>query len=114
MKHVLRYLGATRDNALVYKASNQPFALVGYCDASFAGDTDSRRSTSGYVFVLAGAAVSWSSRQQTIVATSTMDGGLIAAWEATSELFAPARPLGGSVAPSAGTNGAPHRFAASH
>eukprot|EP00877_Chromochloris_zofingiensis_P010258 jgi/Chrzof1/5486/Cz16g05030.t1 len=26
--------------------------LIGYCDADYAGDTDTRKSTSGYIFIL--------------------------------------------------------------
>ena len=33
--------------------------LSGYVDSDFAGDLDKRRSTSGYVFTLAGGAISW-------------------------------------------------------
>ena len=33
--------------------------LEGYTDADYAGDIDSRRSTTGYVFTLAGGAISW-------------------------------------------------------
>ena len=39
-------------------------------DSDFAGDLDKRKSTIGYVFTLAGAAVSWVSKLQTVVALS--------------------------------------------
>jgi hypothetical protein len=86
-KHTLRYLNGNRDVSLSYRHSSSPFILQGYSDASYAGDTDSRKSTSGYLFMLGGAAVSWSSKQQTIVATSTMEAELIAAWSAATELI---------------------------
>ena len=35
--------------------------VVGYCDSDYAGDLDKRRSTTGYVFTLARAPVSWKS-----------------------------------------------------
>jgi hypothetical protein len=86
VKHVLRYLNSSKDLSLNYRRSTS-FELVGYCDASYAGDTDSRKSTSGYVFMLGGAAVSWSSKQQSTVATSTMEAELISAWSAAAELI---------------------------
>ncbi|KAL9972941.1 hypothetical protein ACROYT_G019341 [Oculina patagonica] len=44
--------------------------LFGYSDADWAGDVDTRRSTSGYVFQIGSGTVSWSSRkQQTVVAS---------------------------------------------
>ena len=46
---------------------------VGYCDADWAGDLDDRRSTSGYLFKINGAAVSWRSKKQSSVALSTVE-----------------------------------------
>ncbi|MCO5584487.1 hypothetical protein L7F22_038415 [Adiantum nelumboides] len=44
---------------------------MGYTDSDYADDLDNRRSTSGYVFTMAGGAVSWRSRLQTCVTQST-------------------------------------------
>ena len=44
-----------------------------YVDASYAGDEDTRRSTTGYVFKICGGPVSWRSRMQTSVALSSME-----------------------------------------
>jgi hypothetical protein len=52
--------------------------IEGYCDADFASDPDSRRSTGGYVFKLAGGAVSWGSKLLPTVATSTMEAEYMA------------------------------------
>jgi len=37
--------------------------LVGYSDADFAGCQDDKKSTTGYIFMLAGGAVSWKSEK---------------------------------------------------
>jgi len=42
----------------------------GYSDADYAGDSDTRRSTTGFVFILNGGAISWNSRLQPTVAVS--------------------------------------------
>ncbi|XP_048229447.1 uncharacterized protein LOC125369967 [Ricinus communis] len=42
--------------------------VVGYCDSDYAGDMDKRRSTTGFVFTLAKAPVSWKSTLQSMVA----------------------------------------------
>ncbi len=59
--------------------------LVGYVDSDFAGDQDSRKSTTGYVFLLSGIAVSWGSKKQQPVATSTVETEYIAASQAIKE-----------------------------
>ena len=85
-KRVLRYLATTRTHGLCFDgARNIRNTLVGYSDADYAGDPDSRRSTSGYVYILNGAAVTWSSRRQPIVALSTMESEYIAASDSTRE-----------------------------
>jgi hypothetical protein len=83
---VLRYLKGTRIHGICFggKDSNN-HVLVGYSDADYAGDPDTRRSTSGYVFILNGGAVTWSSRRQPIVSLSTMPSEYIAASEAIRE-----------------------------
>jgi hypothetical protein len=59
--------------------------LRGFVDSDFAGCEDSRKSTTGWVFTLAGGPVSWSSQRQKKVATSTMDAEYIAGAEAAKE-----------------------------
>jgi hypothetical protein len=56
-----------------------------YVDADYANDPDSRRSITGYVFVLAGAPISWQSRQQVSVALSSMEAEYMAACAAAQE-----------------------------
>ena len=47
--------------------------LWGYVDADWAGNVDDRRSTSGYVLMLNGAAISWKSKRQPVAALSTAE-----------------------------------------
>ncbi|KAF7113220.1 hypothetical protein RHSIM_RhsimUnG0147800 [Rhododendron simsii] len=60
-------------------------ALVGYSDSDFVGCQDFRKSTLGYVFMLAGGVVLWKSAKETIVASSTMEAEFIACFEASSQ-----------------------------
>ena len=46
--------------------------LFGYLDADYANKVDNRRSITGYVFVFAGAPLTWNSMTQHSVALSTM------------------------------------------
>ena len=45
---------------LTYKRSSD-LAVTGYSDSDFAGCPDDHKSTSGYIFIMAGGAVSWKS-----------------------------------------------------
>ena len=82
-KHVLRYLASTTDYGITFDGTSAN--LIGYCDADYAGDPDSRRSTTGYVFVLNGGAISWASRLQKTVAASTTEAEYMAEAAAVKE-----------------------------
>ena len=71
-KWVMRYLQRTKDYMLTYLRSSH-LEVVEYSDSDFAGCLDSKRSTSGYIFMLAGEVVSWKSVKQTLIASSTME-----------------------------------------
>ena len=83
VKWVLRYLRGTSSYCISYNKSSE--YVCGYVDSDFAGDLDKRRSTSGYVFTLAGGAISWMSKLQNIVALSTTEAEYIAASHACKE-----------------------------
>lgn len=52
-----------------------------------AGDLDKIRSTTGYVFTFVGAAISWTSHKQQVVALSSTKAEYIALTEGTKELI---------------------------
>ena len=56
-KRVIQYLQRTKDFILTYRKSNQ-LEIIGYSDSDFSGCQDSRRSTSCYIYMLAGRAIS--------------------------------------------------------
>jgi hypothetical protein len=87
-KHVLRYLRGTTKISIVYQGSASPAnqnVLLGYADASFASDLDTRRSVTGHAFLLNGAAISWESRQQGTVSLSTTESEVVALSSATQQ-----------------------------
>jgi hypothetical protein len=71
-KRAVQYLYTTRYDGLTFdrRMSGTPQA---YADADFASQLSNRRSTSGKVILLYGAAIMWSSRQQRTVALSTAE-----------------------------------------
>ena len=82
-KKVLRYLKGTKYYMLMYRQMDN-LDVIGYSDSDFAGCVDSRKSTSGYMFMMADGAISWRSTKQTLVATSTMEVEFVSCFEATS------------------------------
>ena len=65
VKRILRYLKGTSNLGLLYRSTTSS-ELVGYSDADWAGDVGDRKSTSGYVFMLSGAAISWRSNNKPV------------------------------------------------
>ncbi len=84
VKRIMRYLCGTVNYGLCYDRGNQD-ECTGYSDADWGGDIDTRKSTSGYVYKLAGAAISWKSKKQASVAISTAEAEYMALASATQE-----------------------------
>ena len=84
-KGVLRYLAGTSDYGITFGAGAADLNLLGYCDADYAGDIDTRRSTTGYVFLYNGGAITWQSKRQQTVAVSTTEAEYMAAAAAVKE-----------------------------
>ncbi|KAE8229103.1 hypothetical protein CF326_g5936 [Tilletia indica] len=86
-KRVLRYIRGTSGAKLSFggQTGKEEVELEGYVDADWAADRDDRRSTSGFVFTMAGGAVSWGSRKQGAVALSTAEAEYAAAGVAGRE-----------------------------
>jgi hypothetical protein len=82
VKRIFRYLQGTKNMGLCFGLSD--LEIVGFTDADFAGDLDDRKSTSGYVFLFGGTAVSWLSKKQNCVAKSTMEAEYISCSSAVS------------------------------
>ena len=81
---VLRYLKGTANLSLHYRA-DASINLVGYSDADWGGCPTTRRSTTGVVFTLGGAAVSWTSKKQQGTALSTCEAEYSALTTGTKE-----------------------------
>ncbi len=98
-KKVLKYLIATKNFGLYYRAktggdqykcnnrSNSSLVqLHGYSDADWAGDRDSRRSTTGHCLLLAGCVVSLAAQRQPIVTLSSTEAEYVALSSAAQQI----------------------------
>jgi hypothetical protein len=83
VKRILSYLRGTSLHGIRFGPVTD--GLRGFTDSDYAGDVCTRRSTSGFLFLLHGGPVGWSSRRQSCVALSTTESEYVAACEAARE-----------------------------
>jgi len=67
---ILRYLRGTKNYVIRFTKEND---LKVFVDADFAGDLDTRKSTSGFLFMIGNTPTSWYSKLQKCVSTSTAE-----------------------------------------
>ena len=83
VKRVLRYIKGTLSYSLTFTPTAS--TLYGYTDSDWGGDTDDRRSTTGYLFTLGSTPVSWKSHKQPTVALSSTEAEYMAITEGAKE-----------------------------
>nr|KAJ0195046.1 hypothetical protein LSAT_V11C700360720 [Lactuca sativa] len=76
VRRVFKYLKGTMNYGLTY--SGYSSVLEGYSDASWINNLEDHSSTSGWVFLLGGGAISWASKKQTCITNSTMESEFVA------------------------------------
>ena len=81
---IFRYLIGNGERGLIYNNSGDS-TLRGFVDSDWGGDTDTGKSTTGWVFTLAGSPISWSSQRQKAVSSSSTEAEYIAASDACKE-----------------------------
>ena len=82
-KRVLRYLKGTKHLGITYGTGHD--VLIGYTDADWATDEETRLSVGGYIFSLYGGAITWSSKRQLSVALSSCEAEYMAQTQASKE-----------------------------
>ena len=75
----------TSNKCLHFGGSTTDFQ--GYVDSDLAGDIDTRWSTTGYVFTIGGASMTWVSQLQKVNALSTIEAEYVATIEAAKEMI---------------------------
>lgn len=94
VKRILRYLHGTRELGITYtRSTDSHITMTAFTDADWAGDTDSRKSTSGVAIKMCGAVVDWVSKRQSCVAQSTSEAEYLAANEAAMHIVSERRRL---------------------
>ena len=90
VKQIFCYLKGTIDHGLCFTRSinnggQDNLKLVGFCDSNWTGDIDSRRSTTGYLFLMPNGCISWNSKRQSTIALSFTKVEYMAATQAIKE-----------------------------
>ncbi len=85
INHLLCYLNSTKSLKLVYDGNSKDDNKSGYSDSDWAGNPRDHHSISGFVFTMAGRAISWSSKKQPLVALSSTEGEYMAMTHAAKE-----------------------------
>jgi len=80
----LKYLNSTIDYKITYDSQGN---IVAYTDSDFAGDIKDRKSTSGHIILLGNNPISWMSKKQSIVASSTAEAEYISASQCIKKLL---------------------------
>ncbi|KAI3771634.1 hypothetical protein L6452_02800 [Arctium lappa] len=86
VKRIFRYLKGTSNLGLWYP-KDSGFDLTGYSDSDFAGCKLDRKSTTGGCQLLGGKLVSWTSKKQNYVSTSTAEAEYVAAGSCCSQIL---------------------------
>ncbi|CAI7787118.1 unnamed protein product [Closterium sp. NIES-53] len=87
LDRALHYFVSTSTIGLTYyKNTTTPTKLIGYVDADHAGNSDNRRSRTGYIYRLEPIRpISWQSSKQELIALSSAEAEYIALCSATKE-----------------------------
>ncbi|XP_042042896.1 secreted RxLR effector protein 161-like [Salvia splendens] len=76
VRRLFKYLKGIMNYGLCY--SDFPSILEGYSDASWITNLEDHSSTSGWIYLLGGGAISWASKKQTCITNSTMESEFVA------------------------------------
>lgn len=89
LHRVIRFVEQTKNRCLVLAPIKEKLTwnLKGYCDSDFAGDSDTRKSVSGFVIYLCGAAIAWRSKGQKSVTLSSTEAEYVAVSEVATEIL---------------------------
>jgi len=89
LRRVIKFVKDTKDRKLILqpKKDCMLWEVKGFSDSDFAGDTDERKSISGYVIYVQGCPISWRSKGQKSVSLSSTEAEYMAVSEVATEIL---------------------------
>ncbi|KAK2997449.1 hypothetical protein RJ639_025454 [Escallonia herrerae] len=85
VKWIFRYLAGSTNFGVMFDCDGTKGEVSGFVDSDYAGDLDSRRSTTGYIFIFYGGPICWKSVLQSTTALPTTEAEYMALTEAAKE-----------------------------
>lgn len=86
IKRIFRYLKGTINLRLTYNRTEYNDIITGFVDSDWGGDLIDRKSTTGFLFKLYdNCTITWNTRRQATVATSSTEAEYMALYEAVKE-----------------------------
>ena len=86
LRYVVRYLKGTSHYRLRYNGASND-GLLSFSDSDWAEDRDDRHSQTGFIFMMAGGAIAWTSRRQPTISLSSTEAEYKAASDACRQLM---------------------------
>lgn len=86
VKRIMRYLKFTQNKRLSFTFRSN-YDVIAYSDSDYATNKIDRKSTTGYIVMLAGAAINWRSTKQKIITLSSTEAELVAMTAAMQDLI---------------------------
>jgi hypothetical protein len=87
LKHLLRYLQGTRSHGLVLGQKDAPYPTFRALSDSDWGVGDGRKSISGFFIMLGDSPLSWSSKQQVVVALSSCEAEYLSTTQCAKDIL---------------------------
>ena len=89
LRRAIKFVIDTQDRKLILRPNKDDFKweMKAYSDSDFAGDTDERKSISGYIIYLQGCPISWRSKSQKSVSLSSTEAEYMAISEVATEIL---------------------------
>lgn len=85
VKRIFRYLKDKKQLAITYNYDKNE-GMIAYCDADFAGDTESAKSTTGMLIMYGGGPILWKSKRQSLITRSTTEAELVSMSQTVDEV----------------------------
>ncbi|KAK3010466.1 hypothetical protein RJ639_013018 [Escallonia herrerae] len=85
VKWIFRHLAGSTNFGIMFDHDGAKGEVSGFVDSDYAGDLDSRRSTTGYIFTFYGGPICWKSVLQSTTTLSTTEAEYMALTEAAKE-----------------------------